>query len=136
MLRRMDLGWQLSMLPYGETWRRGRKLLHAHVHPGVSPKYHSVQLDAARRFARDILISQQDSEMLHYMIHANVGQTIVKLVYGIDVVDNDSEYISLAEKVVSYIDESVIPGRFLVEFLHIRTRSIKSKTRTVADGAG
>jgi hypothetical protein len=113
----MDLGWQLSMLPYGDTWRRGRRLLHSHVHPGVSPRYHSTQLHAARHFAQDILNAKQDDKALHFMIHANIGQTIVNIVYGIDVVDKNSEYISLPEKVVDYISESVMPGRFLVEFL-------------------
>jgi cytochrome P450 len=121
----MDLGWQLSMMPYGDTWRRGRKLLHSHVHPGVSPRYHSIQLDAAHRFARDILKVKQDDENLHYLIHANIGQTIVRMVYGIDVTDNDSEYITLAEKVVDYINESVLPGRFLVEFLPARKYLIR-----------
>jgi hypothetical protein len=116
----MDLMWPLPVVPYGDIWRRCRRLLHSHVHPGVSPKYHSTQLHAARRFSRDILQVRTDDEVLHYMIHANIGQTIIKMVYGIDVKDNDSEYISLAEKVVAYGNECVLPGRFLVEFLPAR----------------
>jgi cytochrome P450 len=115
----MDLGWQLSMLPYGDTWRRSRKLLRAHVHPGALQKHTSTQLHLARSFARDILRSDQDGGLLRYMIHANIGQTIVKMVYGVDTTDNNNEFISLAERVMGYINESVLPGRFLVEFLPV-----------------
>jgi hypothetical protein len=116
---RMGYGWQLSRMPYGDTWRRGRKLLHGHVHQGVSPKYHSTQLHAARRFARDILGVRQDDEVLHGMIHDNIGQTIVNVVYGINERDKINEYITLAEKIVDYSNNSVLPGRFLVEFMPI-----------------
>jgi hypothetical protein len=116
---RMGYGWQLSRMPYGDAWRRGRKLLHGHVHQGVSPKYHSTQLHAARRFARDILGAQQDPEVLPHMIRTNIGQTIIKLVYAIDVKDTESEYISLPEKVVRHVSEGSLPGRFLVDLLPI-----------------
>jgi cytochrome P450 len=128
----MDLGWQLATLPYGDTWRRGRKLLHAHVHPGATPKYNSVLVHAARRFARDILSAKQDDDILPYVIHANVGQTIVKVVYGIDVTDTDSEYITLPERVVDYMNEAVSPGRFLVEFFPICEYPLRSSLTDLA----
>jgi hypothetical protein len=132
----MDLGWQLSLLPYGDTWRRGRKLLHTHVNLGALLKYRSTQLHAARRFSRDVLIAKQDDHVLRRMLQANVGQTIVKLVYGIDVKDTESEHITLAEKVVSYVHECTIPGRFLVEFFPICEYSLKLRLLDVAHFVG
>jgi cytochrome P450 len=125
----MNLKWLLSMMPYGETWRRGRKLLHSQVHPGVSPKYHPVQLRAARRFARDILNAKQDKEVLPHMVRTNFGQTIIKMVYGIDAKDGESEYISLPEKVLDNINEGGLPGRFLVDFLPICQSPFKLASR-------
>jgi hypothetical protein len=112
----MDLKWLLSATPYGNTWRRSRKLLHTHVHQGISPKYHSTQLDAARRFVHEILNAKQDTEVLPYTIRTHFGRMITKIVYGIDVSDSESEYITLPEKVISNISEASIPGRFLVDF--------------------
>jgi cytochrome P450 len=115
----MGFGWMLTLLPYGDHWRRSRKLLHTHMHPGIMPKYHSVQLAAARRFARDILDAKQDDDVLHRMIHTSIGQTIIKVVYGIDLNETDSEYVSLTEKLVDNFNEATLPGRFLVDFLPV-----------------
>jgi cytochrome P450 len=125
----MGFDWLLSRLHYGDAWRRGRRLLHAHVHPGVSPRYHSTQLLSARRFARDILNAKQDNEVLPHVIRANIGRTIIKIVYGIDVKDSGSEFISMPEKVIGDVNEGSIPGRFLVDFLPICKRYISRYAR-------
>jgi cytochrome P450 len=115
----MGMDWLLSMQPYGDTWRRGRKLLHTYVHPGVSSNYHHTQLQAARRFARGILDAKQDREVLPHLVRTNFGQTIVKMLYGIDAKDSESEYISLPEKVLQYLSDGALPGRFFVDFIPI-----------------
>jgi cytochrome P450 len=109
----------MALVPYGEVWRRGRKLLHAHFQPSVSPKYHSVQLTAARRLARDVLAAKRDKEVLPALIRANIGRTIIKIVYGIDVDDEESEYISLPEQVMELFDKMTQPGRYLVDLFPI-----------------
>jgi cytochrome P450 len=116
---RMDLRWPLSRLPYGERWRRSRKLLHAHVHQGVAHQYHSIQVDSARRFVREVLTIKPESEALPQAIRDSIGRTIIKIIYGIDVKDAESEYISLPEKVIRYTIEGGTPGRFLVDSLPI-----------------
>jgi cytochrome P450 len=113
----MDMGWILVMLPYGEAWRRARKLFHAHVHQAAAHRYHPVQIDSARRFARDILSVKTDNEALPEAIRVSLGRSIIQLVYGIDVPDADSEYLSLPARVVASINEAATPGRFMVDFL-------------------
>jgi cytochrome P450 len=116
----MDMMWSLARLPYADRWRRGRKLLHAHVHQGVAHRYHPIQLASARRFARDILSVQPDKEALATAIRANFGRTIIKIVYGIDAPDAESEYIALAEQVIRHAVQAAAPGRFLVDSWPIR----------------
>jgi cytochrome P450 len=113
----MDLGWILVMLPYGEAWRRERKLFHSHVHQAAAHRYHPVQIDSARRFARDILTVKTDNEALPEAIRVSLGRSIIQLVYGIDVPDANSEYLSLPARVVASINEAATPGRFMVDFL-------------------
>jgi hypothetical protein len=113
----MDIKWPVAMMPYGELWRRARKLFHAHVHQGVAHRYHPAQLDSARRFARDILATRTDKEALPKAVRANFGRSIIKMTYGIDVADDESEFISLPEKVNQGIIDAGTPGRFLVDFL-------------------
>jgi cytochrome P450 len=109
----------MAFLPYGDAWRRSRKLLHAHVHPGVSPQYHSVQLTAAHRFVRDVLAAKQDKEVLPALVRTNFGHTIIKILYGIDVRDEESEYISLPEQVLDALNDVSQPGRYLVDLIPI-----------------
>jgi cytochrome P450 len=114
---RMDMGWLLVLLPYGDAWRRARKLFHSHVHQGVAHRYHPVQIDSARRFARDILTTKAVDEALSKAVRASLGRSIIQMVYGLDAQEADSEYLSLPAKVVDNINEAGTPGRFMVDFL-------------------
>jgi cytochrome P450 len=116
----MDMLWSLARLPYGDKWRRGRKLLHAHVHQGVVHRYHPIQLASARRFAQDILSIKPDKEALAKAVRANFGRTIIKIVYGVDAPDMESEYISLPEKVLVHTVQGGAPGRWFVDSWPIR----------------
>jgi hypothetical protein len=107
----------LVAIPYGETWKRKRKLMHAHVHQGVVHRYYPVQLAAARRLARAILEIQTGRENLQQAVRLNFGQTVIKVVYGIDVESADSEYMTLPEKVLEYGNAVINPGAFLVDVL-------------------
>jgi hypothetical protein len=116
----MGLKWLLSMQPYGDLWRRGRKLLHGHVHQGVAPQYHPVQIESARRFIREILLTKTEKEALPHAIQSNFGRSIIKMIYGIDAKGDDSEYITIPERVLANISEGGTPGRFLVDFIPMR----------------
>jgi cytochrome P450 len=120
----MDCSWQFSLLSYGDSWRRSRKLLHSHLHQGVVHQYHPVQLESACRLARDILAIKRDKEALPAAVKANFGRFIIKIVYGIDATDSNSEYLTLPQKVLDDdMDDAITPGRFLVDFFPICERS-------------
>jgi hypothetical protein len=116
---RMKLEWAFSLLPYGELWRRKRKLLHTHVHQGVVDRYHPVQVASARRFVKDILAGSTSDEALHQAIRLNFAQTIIKMAYGLDVDSYDSPYVALPEEVMQNFNEAFVPGRFLVDVVPI-----------------
>lgn len=117
----MKFEWSFVVLPYGELWRRKRKLMHTHVHQGVSDQFHPIQTACARRFVRDILAEKSDKEALPQAVRLNFAQMIIKVVYGIDVENYQSEYIALPEKVIADFSQVCTPGRFLVDFIPIRT---------------
>jgi cytochrome P450 len=118
----MDCKWILAFLPYGGRWRKGRKLLHNHLHIGAVSAFHPVQITAARRLVVDLLSKQErpSSGMLSTAVRLNVGQTIMKVVYGIDVKDTGSEFISIPEQLNDFLRESVMPGRFLIDLIPAR----------------
>lgn len=116
----MGFKWLLSTMMYGDKWRRGRKMLHAHVHSGVSPSYWPVQMQAARQFVQTLFAAPQTPDTLPQIVRTSFAQTIVKMVYGIDAKDPKSDYISVPEKVLEALNVSMLPGRFLVDYISIR----------------
>jgi cytochrome P450 len=116
----METDWTVAVLRYGDSWRRKRKLLHAHVHQGAAERYHPIQIASARRFARDILVADTEPHVLPRAVRLNFAQMILKATYGIDVESYESEYISLPEKVLANIGDASTPGRFFVNVLPIR----------------
>jgi hypothetical protein len=118
--RRMKLEWSFVVLPYGELWRRKRKLMHSHVQQSVAHRYHPVQMNSARRLVHDLLAGGTDNGALPRAIRLNFAQMVIKTVYGIDVDSYESEYVALPEQVNADFSEVAIPGRFLVDVLPIR----------------
>jgi hypothetical protein len=108
------------MLPYGDLWRRKRKLMHAHVHPGFVDRYLPIQTASARRLARDVLAATSEEKALPQAIRLNFAQMIMKVVYGLEIESYESEYISLPERVLEILSEVTTPGRFFVDFLPFR----------------
>jgi cytochrome P450 len=116
---RMDFDWLLSALPYGERWRRGRKLLHSHLHSSAVPAYQHIQLSSARSFVLDLLRTKHDKDVLLGMVRENFGASIIRMTYGIDVKNGEDEYIAVPETILHAISEVAVPGRFYVDLIPI-----------------
>jgi hypothetical protein len=116
----MEFDWNIGFIRYGERWRLARKMLHAHAHSGVAPKYHPVQLESARGFARDLLAAPPHPDALPDFVRAALGAEIIKMVYGLDVGKSEEarrKYIDSAEEALHAMAIGGTPGRFLVEFI-------------------
>jgi hypothetical protein len=104
-------------MPYGDRWRKGRKLMYTHMHAVAASMFHTIQIIAAQRLIFDLLSASQQPSTLPKIVRWNIGQTIIKIVYGIDVKDTKSNFVSMAEQLLKHLDESMMPGRFLVDFI-------------------
>jgi hypothetical protein len=124
-LNRMRFDWAITSLPYGDAWRQKRKLMYAHAHAGAAPRYHPAQLAAARVFARDVLVAGPGDDALPRAIRWSLGQTIIKLAYGIDVASEESELITLPGKISNAFGLALTPGRFMVDFLPFRKSCVQ-----------
>ncbi|KAF9447117.1 hypothetical protein P691DRAFT_141776 [Macrolepiota fuliginosa MF-IS2] len=56
----MRLEYFLTFLPYGDWWRRQRRIFHDHFHPNIVHKYQTIQINTARAFLRHLLKSPDD----------------------------------------------------------------------------
>jgi cytochrome P450 len=116
----MRFDWLLSSMPYGALWRRGRKLMHAHVNATVVDVYHPTQLSAARTFIATLLNTNPSPDALPAAVRSYFGAAIVKIVYGKDV-KADDEFVRVPDEVLKRLNEAGLPGRFLVDLVPQRT---------------
>ncbi|KAJ3487183.1 hypothetical protein NLI96_g3707 [Meripilus lineatus] len=108
------VGWDFNLgtMPYSSTWREHRKGFHEYFHLGVVARYYSVQLQETRAFLRRALSSPGDQERhLRQLLIA----TIVRIVYGKEIVDMNDEYITTAHKAVESFAITRFGGAFWVE---------------------
>ncbi|KAF9450386.1 cytochrome P450 [Macrolepiota fuliginosa MF-IS2] len=117
MLNEM-MGWEylLSFLPYGDWWRRQRRVFHEYFHPNIVHKYQNIQLNTARAFLRRLLKSPDDF-VLH--IRHAFASTIIKVAYGITVEEENDPLVTNADISLKGIAEAGNPGSFLVDLFPI-----------------
>ncbi|EIM80551.1 cytochrome P450, partial [Stereum hirsutum FP-91666 SS1] len=89
MVELMDMGWQITQLPYGEAWRIRRKVFHQHFGPEAMKIYRGFQI--------------------------YVGAAIMKIMYGLEVTDPNHPFLVLGEKQVEMFSRAAMPGTFLCE---------------------
>lgn len=140
MIRSASMGtaaWNFGVQPYGDPWRKGRRLFQSGVHQSVVPKYQGLQTRSARLLLKQL---RKNSNDLHasvrecvYMSYLDglvlwpnftvrhVGSTIIDVVYGIDSERKDY-FISLADEAVRLFGQAAVPGAFLVDLIPARER--------------
>ncbi|KAF7768382.1 hypothetical protein Agabi119p4_7625 [Agaricus bisporus var. burnettii] len=116
MLNEM-MGWDYAfcLQKYGAWWRRHRRHFHDHFHPNVVNRYHGIQIDSARAFARNLL---ESPEKVRYHIRYAFADSILKAIYGMDVRENES-YIGHAETTLAGLAAAGHPGSFLVDMFPV-----------------
>lgn len=128
----MDHIWNFAFVPYGSTWKLGRKMLHSQMHSAAAAKYQHIQLYGACRFVCDLLAAESNrpadklsdaaKSVLPQLVRRNFAFTAVHMIYGIDVRDPVAEarYVDVPEKLLHLVSEGAVPGRFWVDFIPIR----------------
>jgi hypothetical protein len=71
-------------------------------------------------FISELLATKHGKEVLPGMVRSYFGRTIIKMTYGIDVKNEEDEYITVPARVVHAISEAGVPGKFLVDAIPLR----------------
>lgn len=112
----VGMGWMISAMPYGERWRKTRRIFHQYFNIGAVHHYQEIQLRDARSFLKHL---HENPERFFHHIRHSFASTIMKAVYDIDVKEEDDPYIDMAEKALEAPVQASQPGRFYVEVLPI-----------------
>ncbi|KAL0958419.1 hypothetical protein HGRIS_000559 [Hohenbuehelia grisea] len=110
------LGWDFNfaLMPYGETWRKCRRMFHQEFHPVASRRFRQKEIGATHELLLNLL-EEPDIWMAH--LRHMAGKIILSIAYGIDVQPGNDPYIALAEEAIHCLVQAAIPGAFVVDSL-------------------
>jgi len=115
------VGWKntLVLLPYGDRFRRYRKLFHRSIGSiNTIRQFQPIQSLESRRFLRKLLSNPQN---LQSHIRKTAGAIILRISHGYDVKDIDDPFVQLADTATEQFSLATAPGNFLVDLLPART---------------
>ncbi|RDX45834.1 cytochrome P450 [Lentinus brumalis] len=104
----------LGFMAYGDWWRRHRRAFWQYFRPQAVQNYRAVQKTMSVRFLGKLL---RDPSRFKSHIRYTFSSTLMKLLYNIQVADEDDEYIVKVEHAVQGASEGTLPGKYLVEVL-------------------
>ncbi|KAF7424559.1 hypothetical protein PC9H_009866 [Pleurotus ostreatus] len=112
------LGWSttLTFLPYGDHFRRHRKLVHSHLMSGACKQYQPMQLENAHLLAGGLL--ESNSEYEHALTRFSTS-IIMRVTYGHQILSDDDEYLALANTIQESASEVGVPGGTPVDLFPI-----------------
>ncbi|KAI0697627.1 cytochrome P450 [Cerioporus squamosus] len=106
-------GLNFGHLPYGPWWRRHRRAFWQHFNPSAVKQYESYQRAMAHKLVGDILT---DPLRLPQYLQFNFNATLMKLLYNIDVTDDDDKHLAIVEAALSGAPQGGVPGKFLIRY--------------------
>ncbi|KIJ26608.1 hypothetical protein M422DRAFT_191996 [Sphaerobolus stellatus SS14] len=99
---------------YGPSWRTHRRTMHSRFHSGASGAYNPIEKKHTRLLLRNLL---HEPEAFTQHLLFNAGAIIIEIAYGMNLKDKDDPYLSKAQQVVRAMDETAVPGAFLVDLI-------------------
>ncbi|KDQ16408.1 hypothetical protein BOTBODRAFT_31081 [Botryobasidium botryosum FD-172 SS1] len=112
----MGLGKIVGLLPYGDTWKRHRKLLHSVLGKNVITQHRSVQQRHARWYLQTLLEKPED---FIQSLRLLAGKSVIRVAYGIDVHSAKDTCIILAEEAIDRCIKAMDPHYALLNALPI-----------------
>ena len=99
-------------LPYGDLWRRGRKLMHSFTMPTAATSYQPVQIYESERLLHDLI---QHPSQYEQLFERYAGAVVMRLGYGKGIDTGDEPDIRKVVQVVHTVERVASPGAYLVD---------------------
>lgn len=109
------MGYRASMLlaPYGEVFRRARKLINAALNSRTARTYWPIQEQSVHKFLGRLLKTPQDFREHIKMTSSSI---ILKIAYGYQLQDINDPFLPLVEKATESFGRS-ITGGYWIDYL-------------------
>lgn len=112
----MGCSWAFSLMPYGDAWRKNRKLFHRFFNITAVKQYDEKIYEAMNVFLNRL--SESPERFLKH-VHFLTGSLSLSVAYGLNVESEDDKFYSASKNATSAVDLALVPGAFLVDFLPI-----------------
>ncbi|KDQ14780.1 hypothetical protein BOTBODRAFT_187775 [Botryobasidium botryosum FD-172 SS1] len=108
------MGWDrvVSIMPYGETWKRYRKILHPYLHKDAISRNTEHMMKDTRHLLASLMKAPDEWDRL---LRLHTGRLIILYTYGHKVESAEDEYITIAEEAVGSTTTLVLPGAVFVD---------------------
>ncbi|KAF5309878.1 hypothetical protein D9619_010562 [Psilocybe cf. subviscida] len=103
-----------GMAPYGDEWRKQRRLVVHDFSPSMTPRYYGLQETAARTLVRNLVTKP---ESLRSEVKLRIGMIILRVAYGYKVESIADPILQTGLLVVESFSLATAPGRWLVEII-------------------
>ncbi|KDR76422.1 hypothetical protein GALMADRAFT_444741 [Galerina marginata CBS 339.88] len=103
-----------AMQPYGENWRKQRRLFNQDFSQGTIPRYDQLKEQQAAILVRNLLV---DPSSLVPEIKLRIGTIIIRLTYGYRVQSADDPFLTTPLSAMANLGKATTPGNFLVDFM-------------------
>ncbi|KAI0677671.1 CyP450 monooxygenase [Trametes maxima] len=107
--------WDFALEGYTSRWRAQRRAFHQLFYANAIEAYRPTQLREVHRLLRK-LVTTPDGFVGH--IHHYFGASIMGIVYGLEIADDDDKYLDIARRALDVFNDFMVPGRYIVESLH------------------
>nr|A0A6S6QI82.1 RecName: Full=Cytochrome P450 monooxygenase ple1; AltName: Full=Pleuromutilin biosynthesis cluster protein 1 [Rhodocybe pseudopiperita]BCI98769.1 putative cytochrome P450 [Rhodocybe pseudopiperita] len=107
-------GFTWALMPYGESWRAGRRSFTKHFNssnPGINQPR---ELRYVKRFLKQLY--EKPNDVLDHVRNL-VGSTTLSMTYGLETEPYNDPYVELVEKAVLAASEIMTSGAFLVDII-------------------
>lgn len=110
------MGYRASMLlaPYGEGFRKARKLLNSALNSRTARTYWPIQEQAVHKYLGRLVKTPED---FREHIKMTASSIILKVAYGYQLQDTEDPVLPLVEKATESFGRS-ITGGFYIDYLH------------------
>ncbi|KAF8910745.1 cytochrome P450 [Mucidula mucida] len=108
----MGWDWSFGHMPYGKTWKAHRKMFYSHFQPSAVSKSWPIQRVEAQKLLRRLIDTLED--FMEHLRH-NSASVIMNVTYGMEISDDDDDYIRVAQIALDGMAKAAHPGAFLVD---------------------
>ncbi|KAJ3008327.1 hypothetical protein NUW54_g3194 [Trametes sanguinea] len=106
--------YNFGFMPYGQWWRRHRRMFWQQFHPGVVSRYWPIQKSRTHDFLVKLLEQPTSCQKL---IRYCFSTTALKVVYNVDIDDVQDTRLGIIEEIFVGLREVTISVQFILESL-------------------